>query len=192
MNRLDNITEEVKKLYKQSSNEAMSKWFYEGHVKVVATYAKEIAKKVDTNSELAILAALFHDIARTWNITEDPALMDESMAYAGKIMSEHGYSEEEISQVKEAILPHSCKKELPTTEIGKVLATADALAHLMTDFYFILPFYGWLTAADTFEGYRQWLLEKIERDFNTKIFYEEYKEKTKLRYEALKTLFSKQ
>ncbi|MBI3255795.1 MAG: HD domain-containing protein [Candidatus Andersenbacteria bacterium] len=192
MEKINKITELVKAAYKQSSNEAMSQWFYEGHVKVVANYATEIAEKVGANSELSTLAALFHDIARTWSVTEDPALMDESISYAEKIMLEHGYSQEEISQVKEAILPHSCKKELPTTEIGKILATADALAHLMTDFYSILPFYGWLTAADNFEGYRQWLLEKIERDFNTKIFYEEYKEKTKLRYEALKTLFSKQ
>lgn len=190
MNRLENVRAEVKKLHEKSTEECLRIWFYGGHVEVAAKYADEIARKVGANAEIAVLGALFHDIARTWDVNDEPALMNESLKKAEELMEKHGYSNDEINKVKEAILNHSCRDKLPQTEEGKVMATADALAHLMTDFYLILPFNQWLKAASTFEGYRNWLLEKIDRDFHKKIFYAEYKQFAKKRYEALKTVFS--
>ena len=61
----------------------------------------------------------------------------------------------------------------------------------MTDFYLVLPFNQWLTSAKDFEGYRKWVLEKIERDFNKKILFNECKKLSKNRYESLKVVFSK-
>ena len=191
MRDLVSIQDTVEKVYAASPDEAMSKWFYKGHVAVVADYAEEIAEKAGADKELAVLSALFHDVARAWEVEKDPELMNESLEYAQKQMKECGYSDDDFEQVKEAIVPHSCRTGPPGTELGKILATADALAHLMTDFYFILPFYGWLKAADNFDGYRDWLLEKIDRDLNKKIFFEEYKEMAVPRYEAMKLIFSK-
>ena len=71
-----------------------------------------------------------------------------------------------------------------------MLATADALAHLMTDFYLVLPFNQWLTAAKDFEEYRKWVLEKVERDYSKKIFFASYRKMAKKRYEALKITFA--
>lgn len=189
-NRLEAIREEIKALHDSSSDECMRTWFFDGHVALVAGNAQEIAEKVGANAEISILAALFHDIARTWGVNDEPALMDESLAKAEELMKKYSYSDDEIEQMKQAILPHSCREKIPHTEEGKVLATADALAHLISDFYFILPFYGWLTAAKDFEGYKIWLLEKIERDLHKKIFYDEYKKLVKPKYEALKVLFA--
>ena len=188
--KVEAIKKEVKALHDISKNECMRTWFYEGHVALAAKNAKEIAEKVGANVELSVLAALFHDIARTWEVNDEPNLINESLNKAAELMKKYNYSDEEISQVKEAILPHSCREKMPHTMEGKVLATADALAHLLSDFYFILPFYGWLNASDNFEGYRKWLLEKIERDAHKKIFFDEYKEKAEKKYQAIKTAFT--
>lgn len=188
-NRLESIKEEIKNLHDQSNNECLRTWFFEGHVLLTAKNAQEIADKVGANAEISVLAALFHDIARTWDINDEPALMDQSLIKAEEIMKKYNYTNHEVEQVKQAVETHSCREKLPETEEGKVLATADALAHLLSDFYFILPFNGWLNAADDFVGYKNWLLEKIERDLHKKIFYSEYRTKAQPKYEAIKTIF---
>jgi HD superfamily phosphodiesterase len=187
--KLEAIKEEVKALHDTSTDECMRIWFYEGHVALVARNAQEIAEKMGCNVEISVLASLFHDIARTWGIKDEPELMNESLVKTEELMKKHGYSDDEVEQVKQAILPHSCLEKAPHTNEGKVLATADALAHLLSDFYFILPFYGWLTAAKDFEGYRSWLLKKIERDMHKQIFWDEYKDRARPKYEAMKTAF---
>src|SRR3989344_4826069 len=138
MARLEGIRKEVENTYKSSSDECMREWFFENHVQVVAKYGKEISSKFGANKEIVVLSALFHDIARAWGTTKDPNLMNESLSKAEEIMKNHGYDDKEVKKVKETIITHSCRKVLPKTKEGKVLATADALAHLMTDFYLIL------------------------------------------------------
>ena len=190
MNNLEAIRKEIKRLHDASKEEYIREWFFEGHVCIVASYAREIAEQEGADAEACELAALFHDVARCWGVEKDPELMEESLKRAEGIMKKHGYAKKKIQMVREAILNHSCNDELPVTDEGKVLATADAMAHLMTDFYFILPFHGWLKAADSYEGYKKWVAGKIGRDFNKKIFYRKQKALAKKRYEAFKTLFS--
>lgn len=48
---------------------------------------------------------------------------------------------------------------------------------------------GW-KKVNNYEDYRKWALEKIERDYNCKIFFPEFKKATIGRYEALKEVFS--
>ncbi|MEK6887322.1 MAG: HD domain-containing protein [Candidatus Aenigmatarchaeota archaeon] len=188
MKNVESIKNEIKVLYANSSNECMRTWFYEGHVIVVAKYAEEISKKVGANTEIAILGALFHDIARAWGVEKDPNLMQESIRKTEEIMKKNDYTNEDIKKVKETLINHSCRRTLPKTKEGKVVATADALAHLMTDFYVLLGFNRWKNAKD-YEEYQKWALEKIERDFKKKIFFKQYKFIAKKRYEALKNVF---
>lgn len=107
-----------------------------------------------------------------------------------KVLKQASYSPAEITQVMdEVIAPHSCKDgEFPTTLEGKVMATADALAHLNTDFYVQ---FAWKHLPDgkTYPEFLQWVAEKIERDFNAKIFFDEVKVEIEPRYQALKSVF---
>ncbi len=187
--RVSAIIEEIRALHDQSTEPDIKQWYFEGHVSVVAHYAQEIAEEIGANAEIAVLAAYFHDIARAWSVDADPALMNESLQKASELMTKQGYTQQEIDAVHIAILHHGCKGELPPTEEGKVLATADALAHLMTGFYFVLPFYGWFKFTKDFDTYTKWISDKIERDMHKKIFYPKYKELAMPRYLALKTLF---
>ncbi|MBI2578764.1 MAG: HD domain-containing protein [Candidatus Aenigmarchaeota archaeon] len=151
----------------------------------------KIADEVGANAETVILSALFHDIARVWGVQRDPDLMDKSLETTEEIMARHGYSTAEIQAVKDAIIPHSCRDGMkPYTEEGRVLATADALAHLMTDFYFALWENHWLAGNMTFDDYVAWALKKIERDFHRKIFYDKWRKIAERKYNDLKSHFA--
>jgi hypothetical protein len=41
-----------------------------------------------------------------------------------------------------------------------------------------------------YNGFKQWVLKKIERDFNIKIFFDEIKKEVEPNYNALTKLFS--
>jgi len=183
--KLKSIENQVRELYKNSDNEFMKAWFFENHVKVVSSYSEKIALEVKADIEICVLSALFHDVARAWGVWNDPQLMDESLKKAEELMGKEGYPQDKISEVKDAILYHSCEDVLPKTVEGKVVATADALAHLMTDFYLVILYNKWIEKAKNLETYRKWVLEKVDRDFNKKIFFDEWKTKSKERYEAI-------
>jgi len=190
MERLLKIKERVKNLYADSTDDCMRTWFYPGHVEVVFNYVLEIAKRENIDPTIPALAGLFHDIARANGVFDDPQLMDDSLKTTKDLMQQANYTSAEIDPVCDIIKIHSCRNEPPNTLEGKVMVTADALAHFMTDFYFVLPFYGWYRAAKTFEGYKAWLLEKVERDFNKKIQFNIDKERAKARYQSFLMLFS--
>lgn len=191
MDRVVLIRNEVESLYRGSANECMRTWFYDNHVRVVENYGTEIAPEAGANAEIVALSALFHDLARVWDVQEEPFIMDRSLEAAGEIMKRHGYSPEEIQAVKDAIIPHSCRDGMkPYTEEGKVLATADALAHLMTDFYLALWKNHWVAGNMTFGQYAAWALKKIDRDFHEKIFYDKWRKNAERSYNGLKSDFA--
>lgn len=74
MNRLDRVRKDIIHLHETGKNLEMKKWLLEGHVLVVAKYAEEIAKKAEADIEISVLASLFHDIARCWEVYDEPAL----------------------------------------------------------------------------------------------------------------------
>ena len=192
-NNLETIKEEVRLMYSNAQQFCMREWFFDYHVNVVANYAKDVAARISHDSELPMLAALLHDIARTKAVFNDPQLMSESLKICSEIMNRYDYNESQIDQVKLAIIPHACKKKKPTTEIGKILATADALAHLMSDIYLVLPICDsdeWGKTPSDWQKYKKWVLTKLERDINDKIFYDYYRKLAYPRYEMLKDVFA--
>jgi len=107
-------------------------------------------------------------------------------------MAEFGYTDDEIALVvDDAIRYHSCHgDERPKSKEGLVLATADSLAHLQTNFYvFASWFFGKLDRD--LDSLRDWVLKKIERDLNSKISFDDIREEARPDYEMLKRLFSR-
>lgn len=69
------------------------------------------------------------------------------------------------------------------------MTPSDSMAHLKTDFYvFIIWALG--RNASLIE-IKEWSLQKIERDFNSKISFDEIREETRPDYEMLRNLFSR-
>lgn len=183
------VAQLVKEAY-EGSQEWFGQWMWKNHVPVVAKKSQELAERFGANSNLAVAGALLHDFGDAFVHRNSEEHNKISKDKSRQILEKAGYSSEEIEEVLEIIIaPHSCRNDfLPTTLEGKILATADALAHLTTDFF---VHFTWMHLPEnkTFEEYREWVTTKIDHDFNKKIFFDEVRAEVKDRVEALKEVF---
>ena len=193
MNKLETLKSKVKSLYQTEvpGRADWADWIYDQHVPFVAAKAREIAKTHGADPELAEVAGLLHDIADIKMARKDEGHEAESLRIARQVMEECGYSKEQIELVvDDAIRFHSCHgSERPESLEGRALATADALAHLKTDFYVYASMM--LSKEMSLEELKQWTLKKLERDLNHKIFFDDIRESARPDYEVIKNLFSR-
>ena len=185
------IAQLVEKAY-TSSKEDFAQWMWKNHLQGVAHKTVELAKRFGANEDLAVAGAWLHDFGDAFVHRHSDEHEEVSVSKAKKVLLEAGYSGDETQEVLEVIIePHSCKDgNIPTTIEGKILATADALAHLTTDFYVQ---YAWkhLPQNKSYDEFINWVNEKLDRDYNKKIFFEEIREEVKNRYRSLLEVFSK-
>jgi len=155
-------------------------WFL--HVKPVIDFSKELAKKYNANLKVVWLSAILHDLARLDDLEPHDEISAER---AYDMLLEKRFSKEIAEEVKKTILTHRCKKHKPRTLEQKILATADAMSH------FKLPFYFWFSSISSkpLKEQLEESLQKIERDYNEKIFFEDERELVKKEYEVLKNWF---
>ncbi len=191
MDNLDKVIEIVKGLYaKKNPVVDWNEWIFEGHNKVVAKWVEDISKKYEFDKESVLAAAYLHDLAYAWTNKFDPDLDEKSESEARKVLKEAGFPEQKISFIVDKIIHgHSMLDGKEPEHIeAKVLATADALSHFATDFYLVICWNNYL--FEDLNVYKTWVLEKIERDLNKKIFFEEYREIADPYYQSIKVLFS--
>ena len=190
MSKLQKLEELVRQLYqgKDPNRDGWADWLYVNHVLWVADKAEELAKRFNVDPEGCRAVALLHDISDTKIAREDESSEELSLTMARDLLLRSGYDEAEVSKlVDDAIRYHSCRdSESPQSDEGKILATADALAHFQTDFYlhaFSQKLFG------QYDTLKQWSAKKIEKDFNNKIMYDEIREEVRPQYETFKLLF---
>jgi putative nucleotidyltransferase with HDIG domain len=193
MNKLEQVRAEVNELYmsKDPDRDEWADWLYDSHVLIVAKNARDLAKKYDANEELSEVAALLHDIADAKIARVNPDHEETSLEIARQVMTEVGFTSKEIELVvDDAIRYHSCHgDERPKSREGLILATADSLAHLQTDFYVHAA---WAFGKDrSLEVLKAWALKKIERDLNSKISFDDERESARADYIMIKELFSR-
>lgn len=194
MSRIEKLENKVKELYENVAPERDDwvHWLWKNHVLAVADYASALAKKYKADEDVSRAGALLHDIADVKMPRKNPNHEKESLALAEKLLKETGYSEKEIDQiVNDALKFHSCHgTQRPQTLEGKILATADSMAHLLTDFYVYAV---WALSKDgkQLEEVKVWVSEKIERDLNVKIHFEDERTEARPSYEHIKALFSR-
>ncbi len=191
MSRIELLKGKIQKLYqaKHAARDEWADWMWDKHVAVVADYAENLAERYGVNADLAVAGALLHDIADAIMGRRNPAHESESGRMARELLQECGFTQDEIRiVVDDAIRFHSCHgDEKPESLEGKVLATADALAHLKTDFYE----FGIRTMkerGESREKISQWIAEKAERDFYKKIAFEQVREEARADYGRIKGL----
>jgi len=193
MNKLEALEQRVHELYdaKDTHRAEWADWMAANHVFVVADKATSLAKRFGADPKLSRAAALLHDIADARMGRFDENHEQESLHLARELLQQADFDEDEISViVDDAIRLHSCRNGAPHSLEGKVLATADALAHLETDFYF----YGvWSQGKSgaSFQDAKQWVLPKLERDYRVKIQFEEVREELASTYRLLKELLDR-
>lgn len=194
MARIDELWQHVEKLYtdKLEGRDDWADWLWPNHVVVVANKARELAEQKGADVDLSVAAALLHDIADYKMGRHQDGHEEESLKVAREVMQEHGYSPEEIALVvDDAIRYHSCHgDERPDSVEGLVLATADSLAHLQTNFY-VFATWAFGKLGRDLEGLTEWVLKKIERDLYNKISFDDVREQARPDYEMIKNLFSR-
>lgn len=173
---------------KESTREEWADWLSANHVFLVAKFADELSIRLGVKNDLAIAAAMLHDIADSVMARENPEHENKSKEIAREFLLMCGYSDEESKIViDDAIEYHGCKNgNLPKTVEGKIMASADARAHLQSSFYdFSLEM---KTKDEPVEQVRSWALAKIERDLNNKIFFDEIRDEIREDYQRAKEL----
>lgn len=191
MNRDHKVFNVVKSIYENSETRPMGLWMWNNHVQWVADKTRQLAIKYSANEETAVSAALLHDLADSRYERNDPKFDEWSEEKALEILKGADFTEEEAKEIIEVVIrPHSCRPDnLPTTLEGKVLATADAMFHLQTSFFTVLCYKNMPASAKSLEEWQTWFEEKVERDYGSKIFFDDEKNEVTSDYEALKRVF---
>jgi putative nucleotidyltransferase with HDIG domain len=160
-----------------------SDWKY--HTAFVVEYAKKLAKIYKVDKDTIELAAILHDIGRaeTENYEKHHIV---GVSEAEKILKNFNYSEDIIREIKHCVESH--RRNLgpkPKTMVAKIVANADAMAHLDT-----VPalFYWRGKAGDDFEDVIDWVNNKIKDDWEKKITLPKAKKMMKEKYKAIRLL----
>lgn len=160
-------------------------WFFKTHILAVKKYADFLLERLpEANKNVVLLGVWLHDIQRIRGIKDDH--QQAGAEEAGKIMGSFGIDEEIANQVKKIILTHSCDRALPESLEGRILASADAISHYANDFYLQIA----VTGERNLSEFKEWALEKIERDYKKKIFFDFAKKEIEERHRALKTILT--
>ncbi len=191
MDRDKKVFELVKTIYENEETPLMGTWMWHNHVQWVANKTEDLANKYDANTEFAVSAALLHDLGDARYKRDDSKFNEQCEVMGYEVLEEAGFNKEEAKEIIEVIVqPHSCRPEsLPTTAEGKVLATADALFHLQTNFFTVLCYANRPERLNSLGAWQEWFDEKIERDYKTKIFFEDEKQEALEDYNSLKLVF---
>ena len=187
---LVNLKKLVQDLYSRSinSSDPWQRWCYDNHVLVVAKHAEELAIRYGANVAECVAGALLHDASDATMDRDDPEHEGESVILARKLLDQAGFESGQINHILDNVIaPHSCKDRMPEILEAKVVATADAIAHLTTDFYLYCAFYR--IGGSTYEEFKTWCAAKVERDFHRKIFFAEVSKDLENTYQKLKSFF---
>lgn len=190
MTRLESLEAKVRELYesKDPDRDDWADWLYEQYIFIVADNAEKLAVRFGANKEYARGAAMLHDIADAKMKRFDDGHEQVSLDIARELLTGCGYAEDEMRVIVDAIRLHSCRDgQLPVSLEGRVLATADSLAHLTTDFYETAVGLWRDRSGDVWA--RQKVLGKLDRDFDSKILFSEVREEVRADYERLKQLY---
>jgi tRNA (guanine37-N1)-methyltransferase len=176
------LTAKVDALYKaQSPSRAdWSDWLYQSHVHVVAAFAHRLARKYRADADSARAGAMLHDIADAVMSRFNPDHAQTSAQIARGFLKESGFADAAIDViVDDAMACHGCKEgKLPQTLEGKIVATADAMAHLATNYYDLARQHLKKEGKSNKE-IAAWISAKVHRDFGSKLLFE--KEVTEMR-----------
>lgn len=174
---------------KDPDRDEWADWLYTNHVLWVANKAEELAKRFGVDPKLARAAGLLHDVSDAKIARDEPNSEELSLKIADDLLKQAGFEDSVIDLVvNDALRYHSCRDgESPSSDVGKILATADAMAHFQTDFY--LYAYSSKLFGD-YKKLKEWSAQKIERDLINKIFFEEIREEVRPQYDTLKRMLS--
>lgn len=189
MEKCEAVYSEVKGLYAKAST-SMGAWMWRNHTQWVADKAKALAEKYGADTEIVYCAALLHDLADCKYERGHQGFDAWSWDTSKEVLRKAGFRKAQRDAILEAIRTHSCHPgDLPTTVEGKILATADGMWHVQTNFFPVICFMNRPDGIHSYQEWQRWFCDKISRDFETKIFFDDEREEVRADYEALTRVF---
>jgi putative nucleotidyltransferase with HDIG domain len=179
--KIQKFEDEIQKIFSENTEEGWRDfWFV--HVKPVIECGKKMADKYGADKEVVWLGAILHDLGQLDGLKNHNEIGAEK---AKNILKEKYFSDDVVKKVSDVILTHSVNEYVPQNLEQKILASADAICHFTT------PFYLWLARVSkkSFEDVLLKIQEKIEKDFNDKIFFDEEREMIRPQYEIFEKWF---
>ena len=179
---MTNKIKEISDLVKNECHKNDRDWFYDVHLLAVEKFAIQLLKKLPkADKEIVMLGVWLHDLHRVKILKGDH--QKASAKEAVKVLKLYGYNSKTIDQVKEIILTHSCYTgNMPKSLEGKILATADGMSHYVNDFFIRIA----VTGQRNVEEYKEWVLEKLDRNYNNKIHFDFARKIIKKRHDVIK------
>lgn len=183
MKNIQKVKTQIKQECLKSKN--IPNWFYKDHLSQVEKNAKELLEeKSSADKEVVLLGVWLHDLQRIRGIKGDHQKI--GAIEAEKVMKQYSYDKGMIEKVKNIILSHSCSNKKPSSLEGKILATADAMSHYQNDFYLKIA----VTGQRDLKEFKTWLKEKLNRNYNKKLYFDSAKKKIKERHDLFTKLIS--
>ncbi len=180
----------VSELYR-GAHTVMGQWMWRNHTQWVADKTQRLAQKYGADVEIAYCAALLHDLGDSRYERGHPDFNTWSWETGKTVLKQAGFRHAKRAAILEAVSTHACHPGyLPKAKEGKVLATADAMWHLQTNFFPVICYMNRPDNTRTYEEWQDWFNDKIERDFGPKIFFEDERNEVRADYEALKRVFA--
>ena len=156
------------------------------HVIEVEKWAKKLLQKhPEADKEITLLSVWLHDIGQAIGNKDDDHAV-KSGDEANRFLPELGLDKERIEKVFHCVRAHRCKDVQPETIEAKILAVADSATH-MTDINYIVHL---SDKSGNWGRSKEWVLEKLERDYRDIGLFPEFQKEIRPLYEAWKQLLN--
>lgn len=151
------------------------------HIEPVARIAVVMAKNMNADLQVVEIAAYLHDVTKMTGDREKHHL--SGAKYAEKLLKNYNIEQEKIEKVKNCIMKHRGNSEfIRTTVEEKIIATADAIAHIEHPLTLFYAWYG-RRQCQIDEG-AEGIINKLNKSWN-KIEFPDIKEKYRKKYDIL-------
>lgn len=151
------------------------------HINPVVKIACKMAKKMNADIQVVEVAAYFHDITKMIGERKNHHLTGGK--YAEDFLSNYNIEKEKIEQIKNCIKKHRGSSEFSRDTVEeKIVATADAVAHIKHPLTLFYAWYG-RRQCQIDEG-ADGIICKLERSWN-KIAFPDIKDELEAEYNIL-------
>ena len=133
---MDDRLKQIKKLIRKECSDLgfVPDWFFNDHLKKVEKNALWLLDKIENaDRKIVLLGVWLHDTQRIRGTKMDH--QKGGVQEAEKILGNFEYDVKTIKKVCDIISTHSCDGTMPNTLEGRILASADAMAHYNSDFF---------------------------------------------------------
>jgi putative nucleotidyltransferase with HDIG domain len=164
----EQMIEEIERIVEdacKSDSNAFGYGIWSHHIVYVVKYAKQLAEKLGSDSEIVEIAALLHDYAGIKDRTMSEEHHIHGAVEAERILIEFNYPKDRIQRVKDCIITHRGSVPMKRlTQEAECIASADAMTHVFqVPSLLHLAYVNYGMGID--EG-KEWVLKKIERSMN--------------------------